>query len=91
MEPTMLLYWIDCLTKLRRNGLTCTKEKSFIILKMHHLTHLSLHRQKKHELGLELFSNPPYSPDLDPNLKRWLYFESNEDVKWETEAYFEVL
>ena len=45
--------------------------------------------------------HPPYSPDLAPsdyylfpNLKRWLCgkrFESNDEVKLETEAYFEGL
>ena len=65
-------------------------------------SHTSIIAQtKKHELGLELFSHPPYSPDLAPsdyylfsNLKRWLCgkrFQSNEEVKCETEAYFEGL
>lgn len=53
---------------------------------------------KKLELGFESLPHPPYSPDLAPsdyylfpNLKRWLCgkrFESNEEVQWETEAYF---
>jgi histone-lysine N-methyltransferase SETMAR len=55
-------------------------------------------KAKKHELGFESFDQPPYSPDLAPsdyylfpNLKRWLCgkrFESNEEVEWETDAYF---
>ena len=46
---------------------------------------------KKHELGFESLSHPPYSPGLAlsdyylfPNLKRWLCgrrFESNEEVE----------
>ena len=66
---------------------------------MHHLTHRTLHSQKEHELGFKSLSNPPYSSDLTPsdyylipNVKRWLCgkrFESNEEVEWETEGYFE--
>ena len=54
-------------------------------------------RPKTHELGFESLPHPPYSPDLAPsdcylflNLKRWLCgrrFESNKEVKWETEGY----
>ena len=53
---------------------------------------------KIHELGYELLPHPPYSPDLAPcdyylfpNMKKWLggkRFTSNEEVEWETEAYF---
>lgn len=56
---------------------------------------------KLNELKYELLPHPPYSPDLAPsdyylfpNLKRWLMgkrFTSNEDVKCETDAYFEGL
>lgn len=53
---------------------------------------------KLHELHFELLPHPPDSPDLArsdyylfPNLKRWLlriFFESDEDLEWETDAYF---
>ncbi|XP_014476473.1 PREDICTED: histone-lysine N-methyltransferase SETMAR-like [Dinoponera quadriceps] len=53
---------------------------------------------KLNELRYELLPHPPYSPDsapydfyLFPNLKRWLRgkrFASNEEVEWETDAYF---
>lgn len=56
---------------------------------------------KFNELGYELLPHPPYSPDLAPcdfylfpNLKRWLQgkkFYSNEEVEWETDAYFHQL
>lgn len=56
---------------------------------------------KLHELRFELLPHPPYSPDLAPsdyylfpNLKRWLRgqrFSTNEEVEWETDAYFEGL
>ncbi|KAF7286632.1 hypothetical protein GWI33_004665 [Rhynchophorus ferrugineus] len=55
---------------------------------------------KIHELGFELLSHPPYSPDLAPSdyflfsdLKRMLAckkFLSNEGVIAETKAYFEA-
>ncbi|KAF7284497.1 hypothetical protein GWI33_022087 [Rhynchophorus ferrugineus] len=55
---------------------------------------------KIHELGFELLSYPPYSPDLPPSdyflfldLKRMLVgkkFSSNEEVITETDAYFEA-
>lgn len=65
-------------------------------------SHTSIIAQaKKHELGFELLPHPPYSPDLAPsdyylfpNLKRWLCgkrFLSNEEVEWETDAYFGLL
>ena len=54
---------------------------------------------KRHELGFESLPHPPYSSDLAssnyylfPILKRWLWgrrFESNKEVEWETEEYFE--
>lgn len=61
--------------------------------------HSSLKSMAKiHDLHFELLAHPPYSPDLAPsdyylfpNLKRWLQgkrFYTNEEVKWETEAYF---
>ena len=50
------------------------------------------------ELGYQLLSHPPYSPDLVPhdffmfpNLKKsvaWQKFESNEEVIAATEIYF---
>ena len=53
---------------------------------------------KLNELGWKLHPNLPYSPDLTPsdyflfpNLKRWLQgkrFYPNEEVEWETDAYF---
>jgi [histone H3]-lysine36 N-dimethyltransferase SETMAR len=56
---------------------------------------------KLHELGYELFSHPPYSPDLAPSdffefadLKRILAgmkFTTNEEAIAETEAYFEAI
>jgi [histone H3]-lysine36 N-dimethyltransferase SETMAR len=56
---------------------------------------------KLHELGYELVSHPPYSPDLAPNdfflfadLKRMLAgnkFSTNEEVIVETEAHFEAM
>lgn len=56
---------------------------------------------KLNELRYELLPHPPYSPDLAPsdyylfpNLKRWLQgkrFYSNEEVEFETDAYFEGL
>lgn len=61
-----------------------------------HTCHVST--EKFEQLGFELIPHPPYSPDLAPsdyylfpNLKRWLRgkrFESNEEVEYETEAYF---
>ena len=63
-----------------------------------HLPHIEHCTGKKHKLGFESLQHLPYSPDLAPsdyylfsNLKRWLYgrrFESNEEVRWETEGYF---
>ena len=60
---------------------------------------LNIAQAKKHELCFESLPHPPYSLDLAPseyylfpNLKRWLCgrrFESNEEVEWETEGYFE--
>lgn len=57
--------------------------------------------KKFEELGYELLPHPPYSPDLAPsdywlfpNLKRWLKgqrFYTDEEVKWETDAYFDGL
>ena len=56
---------------------------------------------KINELRLELLLHPSYSSDLAPsdvypfpNSKRWLQgqrFSSNEEVKWETDGYFEGL
>lgn len=65
-------------------------------------SHSSLIAQGKlYELGFELVPQPPYSPDLAPsdfylfpNLKRWLSgkrFYSNDELKAETDAYFEGL
>ena len=55
---------------------------------------------KLSELGYEMLSHPPYSPDLLPSdywlfadLKKMLQgkiFGSNEEVIAETEAYFEA-
>lgn len=64
--------------------------------------HTSLKTKAKlDELGYELLPHPPYSPDLAPSdyflfpdLKKWLggkRFTSNEEVEWETNAYFEGL
>lgn len=57
--------------------------------------------EKFKQLGWELLPHPPYSPDLAPSdyhlfteLKKWLAgkkFYSNEEVEWETEAYFGTL
>ena len=55
---------------------------------------------KLHELCFKLFPHPPYSPDLAPS-DYWLFadlermlqgkrFGCNEEVIWETEAYFEA-
>ena len=54
--------------------------------------------RKKNLINWELIPHPPYSPDLAPsdsylfpNLKRWLSgkrFATNEEVEFETEAYF---
>ena len=59
------------------------------MITMHHLTHRTLHRQKKHELGFESLPHPQSFSDLAPseyylfpNLKRWLCarrFELNEE------------
>ncbi|EFN78775.1 Histone-lysine N-methyltransferase SETMAR, partial [Harpegnathos saltator] len=56
---------------------------------------------KLKKLRYELVPHPPYSPDLAPSdyflfprLKQWLAgkrFYSNEEVKLETNAYFEGL
>lgn len=54
--------------------------------------------EKLEELSFEKVPHAPYSPDLTPsdyylfpNLKRWLAgkrFESNEEIEFETDAYF---
>ena len=56
---------------------------------------------KIHELGYELLSHPPHSPDLAPsdyflfpNLKKWYggkRFDSNDEIISQTNVYFEDL
>ena len=55
---------------------------------------------KLNKLKYELLPCPQNSPDialsdyLFPNLKKWFQgkrFYSNEEVKWEADAYFEAL
>ena len=71
------------------------------MMTIHHLTHRTFHRQKKHELGFESFPHPPYSPDmapsdyyLSPDPKRWMCgrrFESNGEVEWKQKGIMEGL
>lgn len=76
-----------------------TQRKTILFLHDNAPAHKSYKATTKLEqLGYELILHPPYSPDLAPsdyylfpNLKRWLQgkrFYSNEEVEWETDAYF---
>ena len=76
------------------------QKKKILFYDSNALSHTSnIAQTKRHELGFELLPPLSYSPDLVPNeyylfphLKRWLCgrrFESNEEVEWETEGYFE--
>lgn len=75
------------------------KKKKILFLDDNAPSHTSMVAMaKKHELSFELVPHPPYSPDLAPsdyylfpNLKRWLcgkQFHTNEEVEFETDAYF---
>ena len=75
-------------------------KKKCIFLQDNAPAHKSINAMAKiNEFRFELLSHPPYSPDLESrdfylfqNLKRWLQeqrFSSNEEVKWETDGYFE--
>ena len=75
------------------------KKKKILFHDDNSLSHTAnIAQAKKHELGFESRSHPPYSPDLAssdhylfPNLKRWLWgrgFEPNEEFEWNTEGYF---
>lgn len=55
---------------------------------------------KSNKLKYELLPHPPYTPEMVPsnfylllNMRRWLQgrrFQSNEEFKWETNAYFKA-
>ena len=55
---------------------------------MHHFTHRTLHKQKKHELDFESLPHPHICSHTSRNGCVVGVLKSNEEVKWETEGYF---
>ena len=75
------------------------KKKKILLYDDNATSHTSnIAQTEKHDFGFESLPHPPYSPDLAPsdyylfpNPKRWLCdrcFQLNEEVEWETKAYF---
>ena len=97
-------YYIALLVRLKKEIAKkrpqIKKEKVLFAKTRQHVTSWPQRWKKQYELHFELLLHPLYSPYLAPSdywllvdLKRMLQgkrFSSNEEVIWETEAYFEA-
>ena len=95
----MQRYWIDGTTKSRRNDHIYQRKKCSQNNAPAHKSAIAM--EKMYELRYQLLCHPLYQPDLAPldffqflNMKKWLTgkkFTSNEEVEWDTHAYFAEL